>query len=199
MFLPDFYLILFAALALGQIALAVYLFYSEKEFIKELSAALGLNSQQQKSWSLWHKTFKKTQAILGEAELEGVKIVADTKYYTRELESRYDQQYREAVAQSQQEFGKFLAGLEKDSQSIVNGAMADFAKRLEENLTQEKAQVESYRKAKLAGIDQNMAEIVDQVARVVIGKKLPESSQTDLITEALERAKQDKLVEVKPQ
>lgn len=59
MTLPDFYLIFFFLLALGQVSLAFYLWKSQGDFLKKISSSFGLPQQQQKNWSIWHKAQEK--------------------------------------------------------------------------------------------------------------------------------------------
>lgn len=213
-------LVVVALLALGQIALAVFIWFSEKEFLAELARSLGIPQKQRDSWSLWQRTFKKTQNILGQAELEGVKVVADTKYYTKQLEGVYEDQMRAVtarmekeltavVASGEQDFGKFLADLEKQSTAVVDSAMAAFTKRLEGRLAevedqllsqtakesaQVKKEIEEYKKTMMGTINSQMVEMVDAAVKTVVGKGLSMEAQMDLISQALEQAKKDKLI-----
>jgi len=220
MSLPDFYLILFSALALGQIGLAIFLWKSEKEFIAELARTIGLPQQQKQSWSLWHQSLKKAQSVLGQAELEGVKVVADSKFYTAKLEGVYEDQMRQATARMEKEFGKVLSaaqsdfgrslsGLELQSARIVDDAIVTFTKRLEEKLTEvestmlklamdeaktAKAEVAAYRTMMMETTKKEIGGILEEVGKEVLGKKLSFSDQADLINEALEQANNEKFI-----
>lgn len=209
--LPNLLLLVVGLLALGQIGLAVFIWFSEKEFLAELARSLGIPQKQKDSWSLWQKTFKKTQNILSTAELEGVKVVADTKYYTKQLEGVYEDQMREtsarmekeleaAAAAAIQEYGKFLTDLEKKSSEITQSAVATFVKNLEERTVAEEAraktEIENYKKTVMININNQMVEMVGEAVKIVVGKKLPVEIQMDLISEALEKAKKDKLVSI---
>lgn len=235
MYLPEFYLVIFGTLVITQVALAIYLLYRSEDFTKKLSSALGFSAQQKESWSLWRKIFKKSQAVLGQAELEGIKIVAGSKFQTKQLETLYESQLKEAVAKMETDFAAvvktarsgfagFLTSLEKESNDIsnkkvehlnqiVDDVVVSFTKRLEEKLTEVdgqilkvasqegtrvKAEVEDYRKSMLKVVDRDIAEMVEEVVKIVVGKRLTGADQMDLIEEALEQAKKDKLVQSRP-
>lgn len=218
--LPDLLLIIVVLLAVGQIGLAVFLWRSEKEFLAELARMLGIPEQKKRMWGFWHQALKKAQAVLGEAEIEGVKVVADTKYYTQKLEGVYEDQMRQATARmetefkrvidvAQLEFGKSLAELGEQSKKIVDDAMIAFTKRLEERLAEveqttlklgfeeaekAKGEVAEYKKAMLEKVRADMTAVLDEVAKEVLGKKLVVEDQVELINEALEKAKKEKFI-----
>lgn len=217
-------ILLLLLLVLGQVALLLWLKSSDKALLTELAAALKLPAEEKSHWSLWHSAIKKSQALMGKAELESVRIVADSKYYTKLLETVYEDQLKAAVSsmekelgkvmgQAQNEYGKYLATIEEQSQNLVDDAISGFTKRLEESLTgiegrilklaQEegmrvKMEVEQYRKTMMAAVDDEIGEILDEVSKTVIGKSLTQNEQTGLILEALERAKREKLLDLKP-
>ncbi len=213
-----------AVLALVQVAMFLYVRSGEKGLVTELARALGLPAEEKRHWSLWHKSLSRAQAVIGQAELEGVKVVADSRYAARQLEKVYEGELRLAaekmekelaavMKEAQEEYGAFLVSLEKESMDVLSGAMTAFTKRLEENmaevegkilkLSQEegmrvKLEAENYRKVMLGRINEDGAEVLDLAAKIVIGKKLSLEDQGDLVAEALERAKKEKLLEMKP-
>lgn len=230
-----FFLVLLAVLAISQVVLVLYFRNNEKAFLADLARALGMPEQEKAHWSMWHDSMKKTQAILGKAELEGVKLVADTRYATTELEKVYEgqlrlaaekmeQQLAQVVSEAQQEFGKFLTALRTQSdevakaktdemEKLLDDAMVAFTQRLEQSLTkvedqvlklsQEegmrvKLEVEAYRKTLMAALDSEIADILDEVVKKVVGKGLNLEDQTELVGQALEQAKKEKLINLKP-
>lgn len=208
-------ILLLVILIIGQVGLVFYV----RSFGQE-PVPVDPSKEQKSRWALWHQAMRKSQAVMGKAELESVKIVADTKYYTKQLETVYEDQLRQAgermekelntvMAGAQKEFGTYLVTLQEQSQNLVDDAMTGFTKRLEESLTtietrilklsqdeemRVKLEVEAYRKKMLANIDNDIAEILDEVSKKVLGKGLSTTDQTKLIIEALERAKKDKFI-----
>ena len=108
-----------------------------------------LESFQEKGLDLLHQSMKKSQAILGSAELAGVKVVADSKFETAKLEEQYSAKLAEAIKQSQQSITgaqnqllQFIGDLQKRSrefeaanQKIGQDRINQLFDRLEQRLT----------------------------------------------------------------
>lgn len=84
-----------------------------------------LESIKEKGWQTLHQSIKKSQDILGQAELEGVKVVAEERFETKKLEEEYSKklsellnQSQQAIASSQAELIQFMASLQKRSQEF---------------------------------------------------------------------------------
>lgn len=202
-------------LILGQLGLIYYL----RRLVHE-PAPVDPDKEAKSHWSLWHRSLRQSQAVLGKAELEGIKIVAGSKYYTKQLEHVYEDQLKLAaermekelnkvMSSAQEEYGKYLMTLQEQNQNLVDDAMVSFTKRLEEALTgvetrilklaQEeemrvKLEVEAYRQKMLSGVDARVAEVLDEVSKTVLGRGLAATTQTDLIIKALEQAKKEKFL-----
>lgn len=84
--------------------LAGLLYLREYNLRKNLQAEGDqfLQQARQKGWDNLHQSIKKSQAILGQAELEGVKVVAESKLQTSKFEQEYSQKLAEVLNQSQQ-------------------------------------------------------------------------------------------------
>ena len=216
----PFLFILIALLALGQVTMAFFLKNSEEEFLEKLTHAYGLPEQEKKNWSVLHRAIRKAQELTGAAELEGVKTVARAKYYTRELETAYEREFRQGamraikdfeseLAALKQEYGKLAAELRAESReaqetkikemnSLVDDALLGFTKGLGElsELESKRAgeEIEEYKKTRLAQVDQSAAAVLEETTKIVLGKKLPLAEQENLIGEALEQAKAEKFV-----
>lgn len=186
--MTEFLLIaLVGILALVQVVLVFLFWQNEERFRQKLVGSLGL-------WDSWRKTQKKSEAILGQAELAGIKIVADTKLFTKQI-----------MATTQQQFGEFLVSLRQESQEEMErrsrvladeatDAMTAFTKRLEEELTRAQAELADYKKQAMAKTQADLKAVVDQVVKEVVGKGLSLKDQEDLIVEAFEKAKNEKFV-----
>lgn len=137
------------------------------------------------------QAFKKAQAILGRAELEGVKVVADSKFQTRELERKFEEKMDEQGARLAQQMAQLV---EKQTTAVI----ANFDKKLEKTLDDEiiKAQTEiaDYKKRQMAKIDGAIVAIVERTVAKVLNKKLGLSQQADLVFEALEKAKAEEFI-----
>ena len=58
-----------------------------------------------------HNSIQKSQAILGEAELEGIKVIASSKIETKKMEEAVDSQVAELIKESQETINKSQAQL----------------------------------------------------------------------------------------
>ncbi len=107
-----------------------------------------LSEDQQKSYELIHNAIKKSQAILGSAELEGIKVAAETKFETAKLEKAYQskleevlKQSEEKITQAQNQLLQFMAGLQERSQDFeasgqkaIHDRINQLFERLEERM-----------------------------------------------------------------
>lgn len=154
-------------------------------------------------WQLWrlNNIFgveEKTHEILGWLEkarrgmtrsIEKTMILAagrandEFAAYLDKLRAQSDRQTTETVSETKSAMAKLVA---------------DFSRKLdtlwESEVTQAKKAVESYKTARMAEIDAKAPEIMEAATSEVLGKKLKLSDQMDLIFEALEKAKKEKLI-----
>lgn len=98
--------------------------YSRRKKI-ESQADQFLSDLQQKGYASLHDSIKKSRDILTEAELEGVKAVAESKVQTSKLEDQYNRDLttimkssEEAIARTQTEVTQFIQGLAKRGQDF---------------------------------------------------------------------------------
>lgn len=193
--LPIVILFIVALLAVGQVALALYLRDRDQEFLEKLNKVLGLPQQERQSWSVWHATMRKMQAILGKAELEGVKVVADSKYYTKELEKTYERQLDSVVKLMEQEIHAFF---EKEAKTRLQISFEAIEKDTLDLVFQEsakaRADIEEYKKQRMVEIEQDLKEVISKTAKQVIGKAISLDTHEDLIKESFEAAAHDKFI-----
>ncbi|MBI2020460.1 hypothetical protein HYS94_03475 [Candidatus Daviesbacteria bacterium] len=81
------------------------------------------SQQGQKMLETLHNSIQKSQDIVGQAELEGVKMLSDTRFQTAKLEQQYAakltevvEQSKQAIAASQAQLVQFLQTLQSQSQ-----------------------------------------------------------------------------------
>lgn len=60
-----------------------------------------LANLKEKGWETLHKSIAKSQDMLGQAELEGIKVVASSKFNTQRMEEQYGEDLSEIIRQSQ--------------------------------------------------------------------------------------------------
>lgn len=88
----------------------------DKKFLEEVRI---------KGWDTLHQSIKKSQDILGQAELEGVKVVAESRVETSKMEEEYAKklsaiisQSQQAITQAQAQLLQFMASLQKRSEQF---------------------------------------------------------------------------------
>ena len=113
----PFYLVTTAILIFILIFL---LYFYLKERAKNENQTLTI-PQAQKSWGILHFAIQKAQEIIGNAELESVKTVADSKFEVRKLEERY-----------QKNLDQLNASLQANMQSQMQKAMDEYTGYLQD-------------------------------------------------------------------
>ncbi|MFH0936716.1 MAG: hypothetical protein V1808_00260 [Candidatus Daviesbacteria bacterium] len=174
----------------------------------------------EKDYDLIRQAIKKAQTILAKAELESIQTVADNRVLNRKLEEEYEEQITTRATEVEREFTQFLKDLQvraEQSQLLLENTSRqkteEVLQRFEKNLASflaacqqqgigsinaevntAKKLIEDYKKQRMATIDENIADIVEETTAKVLSKKLSLKDQTDLIYEALEQAKKDNLI-----
>lgn len=237
--MPNLNLVSIAALIIS--ALSLFLFVVEfsrhrsKTHQKELET---LEKAEAKSYELIHDAIKKSQAILGQAELEEIKVVANSNLQTEKLEKNLEAQFAktsavavttfeqdlkvltERISQAQYQYLKYLQDLKTrlDSAQVtneeivktqVNNLFEKFEQNLTDFLTQTEQKtvmsidlelqasrqlIETYKQQQLKIIDENIIAILEKTLSLVVARKLSLKDQSDMVFEALEKAKLEKFV-----
>ncbi len=94
----------------ANIALAVVVIVLLLLYLHELNTRRRLESEtdqflrelQEKGWDTLHESIKKSDDIIGEAELEGIKVVAGSKVGTAKFEKEFSNQLAGALTASKQ-------------------------------------------------------------------------------------------------
>lgn len=104
------------------VALILYLMEYDRRKKLETSGEKYLGEIKEKGLETLHQSVQKSQDIIGQAELTGVKVVADSKFETTKLEEQYSKILSESVHNSeknisaaQAQFMQFMANLQKSS------------------------------------------------------------------------------------
>lgn len=183
-----------------------------------------LEQAEQKSFGIIHKAMDKAQSILGLAEIESIKVVADSTVKSRKLEQSLEQDFQKefnlTTQNIQENLKAYLGHLEQSSDQSqkeilestkvrVNQMMDRFEQNLSQFLAQTEQQsisslelemrsarqmIEFYKQQQLAVIDENVVAMLEQTLSLVLSKKLTLRDHLDLIFEALDRAKLEKFV-----
>lgn len=146
--MPDIYLINYLLIAISVILLGLFLkeFFYNREIKKTSKTAIH---NQDESYEVLHNAIKKAENIIAIAELQGIKISANTNLNTKKVENQYEQSIKEttsevntALNQAKQEFEVYLEGLSRQAdKSVVNSEQAvrerinAFFEKFESNLS----------------------------------------------------------------
>ncbi|MDO8570172.1 MAG: hypothetical protein Q7R97_01135 [Candidatus Daviesbacteria bacterium] len=189
-------------------------------FVKKILSSNKNSDYETKGFDIVHDAMKKSQAMLGNAELEGIKTVADVRVQTNKMEAKYEAQITLMAVKAETEFTKLLKDLAvraEQSQLLLEDAVKEktqeIMERFEKNLanflssseyqgitainteiTQVRLAIEEYKKAQIKAVDENIKTIVEETVAKVLAKKLSLDDQMDLIYKSLEEAKKEKWI-----
>lgn len=91
--------------------LLLYLREYNKRKILETEGEKYLQTVREKGWDTLNQSIKKSQAIVGQAELAGIKIAAESKLETSRLETDFSRQLAQALDESRQTITSAQAAL----------------------------------------------------------------------------------------
>ncbi len=172
-------IILFIFVILAQWTLIALLVLNKKT---EPKASLTLT--EPRSYGVLHRAYKKAQAILGQAELSSVKIHAEAELATKKISDQLTEETKKKL-------DEYLNTLTSDGKTQVNKFLEEFEKN---TIDATNKSLEDYKKTQIKAIDDNIGVVVERAIELILAKKMPDDLQTDLIYEALEQAKQEKLI-----
>lgn len=146
--LPD-PIIIIAGLILLLITIAYLREYNLRKTLQKEGQKI-LEQFKEKGLENFHQSIKKSQQIIGEAELEAVKVVADTKFENSKIEEEYSKnltemldQSQKTIASSQEQLIQFMSNLQKRaaefeqaSQTGTQQRVNQLFERLEEKISQ---------------------------------------------------------------
>lgn len=147
---------------IATLALALYLWEVRKsqKLLEEVEAS-SLEKIKERSFSLLRKAYLKAQDILGRAELESVKVAANSRFTTKKLEEKYQTEISSVLADMETSFkaevdkaqGKFASYLEElkkrsdksqlDSETVLQGRINQLFDKFEANLAEFLTQTET--------------------------------------------------------
>jgi|Napbiome12C3dose_1001474.scaffolds.fasta_scaffold00073_16 hypothetical protein len=130
----------FANIALALVAIILLLLYlHELATRRKLEADTDqfLEELREKGWESLHESFKKSEDIIGEAELEGIKVAAQSKLQSKKFEADYSKNLADALNASRQnimtaqgELIKFMQDLQKRSSEFEEAQKAAGQQRI---------------------------------------------------------------------
>ena len=163
--------------------LVYYIRFSRQKQVDQVEAGNG------KNWDLMHDAVKKSQAIIGNSELEAIKQSATIEQIIKEGTAKAGEEYKKNLELQKNQSDRLLR---EETQKTV----AHFRDQLKKNMHEIQdgfaKELAVYKTKKEQAIDNNAEEIIDRAVELYLGKKLDKKEQMQLIFEALERAKNEK-------
>jgi len=181
-------------IGLGQLILAIYLLGISAR-LKNL--AFNFNRDPE-SLNILHRAYNQAKNIIANAELAGIKIHAQSKLETKKLNEELALEVEMASSKVEQVLYKSAQKANEQYEKNLEQRSANIEKEMTEALAADVAEMkkslEDYKLAKMKSMDENFAEITQRALEIVLEKKLTMANQMDLINEALEQAKKEKLI-----
>jgi len=130
---------------LTNLALAVALTITLLLYLREYNKRKNLESEgdkflqdiKEKGWENLHQSIKKSQEILGEAELEGIKVVAGSEVELSKLENEYSKKLSQSLETSQRNIDaaqdkllQFMTDLQKSSAEFEEASKVSGQQRI---------------------------------------------------------------------
>ncbi|MDD5147541.1 MAG: hypothetical protein PHV63_03305 [Candidatus Daviesbacteria bacterium] len=119
------------------IILLLYLREYNKRKKLESEGDKFLQGIKEKGWENLHQSIKKSQEILGEAELEGIKVVAGSEVELSKLENEYSKRLSQSLETSQRNIDKaqeklmqFMTDLQKSSAQFEEASKVSGQERI---------------------------------------------------------------------
>ncbi|MBI2086002.1 hypothetical protein HYT74_01540 [Candidatus Daviesbacteria bacterium] len=122
--MPTLPLDLTTLLLIFTIVLITILYLREYNQRKKLESSEErfLEQFKEKGWNTLHKSIQKSQDLLGQAELEGIKVVAGSKIETSKMEQDFSKEIsqsllasKQTIASAQNQLLQFMTDLQKRS------------------------------------------------------------------------------------
>lgn len=212
---------LIVSLAVALISLVLYLNEYRRSRKEKMSSPFeNIEPMQEKSLNVLHRAMETAQSIIGNAELEGIKVSATEKMALQKVEENLEKELSLQMNKAYSEYIKFLEDLKEQNNEIQSANQASIKQRVdlifdkfEQNLgtfltsTEQKSVqsielelrsarqlIETYKTQQIAIIDENIISILERTLTLVLAKKIPLKEQVDLIYDALNQAKVEKFV-----
>ncbi len=149
------------AILIFTIALVVtlLLYLREYNLRRKLESETGefLQNIREKGWETLHQSIKKSEEVVGEAELESIKVVAASRLETKKFEEDFSKQLTEALNESKQNIAA--------AQAQLLGFMKDLQKRSGEFEEAQKKSGEARINKLFDGIETKLADFLVQISQ----------------------------------
>lgn len=164
--------------------------------------SLATNEVKERSQEIIAQAIRQANRMLVEAELKGIEIVAREKLSAREAERDYQHQLQQLLAgldqrarELEREYQQLAETLEKKTLQILEQELRGLSASLESQLQKELSSLQksllAYRRRREEFIDQQVFELLTRTLELTLGKTLDLSQHTQLVLDALKKAKKE--------
>lgn len=182
----------FIILAVTQFAIIVYFWRLER------SRHDNSEENHARALEIVGQAYHKAQDIIGNAELAGVKLAAQSKLETKKMTEAYEKEVdtdrekleKAFLVEADKAYEQFADYLTKLT-AMAPDSLAKFQKSAE---TQMKTELENYKQEKMAEFQADLVPLLEKTFTLVLPKTIKIADQMDLINDALEKAKAKKWI-----
>lgn len=210
-------LLSFLILALSQLFIILFFWRLEGNLKSLFKLFSGRNPGSQpannlgdeKAWNTLSHAYHQADKIIGEAELEGIRLTAQNRLANEKLTEKYEEEvtidqkklekaFLVEADQAYERFANYLTKMTAQTQKLETAWTAAATKQLatyeKEAEAQVRKELEEYKKARMESLEADIVPLVEKTLRLVLPKAISLKDQTDLVKEALEKAKTEHLL-----
>ncbi len=173
----------------------------KKRQVKDLED-VELNKTHEQALASLLEAHKKAQDVLNQAERTSVKLVENSNMVTGKLEADYEAHINQgievAVAKASEMMNQKLNTLFDAFENKLTQMLQETQNRsisaIDLELKAARNLIETYKAGQLAVVDENIIAMLEKTLSLVLAKKLTLSDQLELVEEALEKAKAEKVI-----
>ncbi|MCL4398031.1 hypothetical protein M1403_03355 [Patescibacteria group bacterium] len=218
----QLFIIFLLIVGISQLVLAIYLLGlgSKVRSLLTLAKSNSLPGRGERAMKILGGAYSQAKNILSQAELTGIKMHAETSLenkkiadqFAREMavsSSRIEQIMFAATDKANSQFVSFLDDLKNHSQKEEELVVADSRQRVGaflDNFEKEMAEavkadmdktqkaLADYKTARMAALDESFIAAAQRALEIILSKRINLADQAELVNEALEQAKKEKLI-----
>ncbi len=201
MLLPDIAIIAIAIATLLCLGLLIKELFSKKEKVQQLED-VELKSTHDKALASLLEAHKKAAEVLNQAERTGIKVVESSNMVTGKLEADYELHLNQALDLAvtnattlmNQKLNTLFDNFEAKLTAMLQDTQQRSVSAIDLELKAARNLIETYKAQQLQIVDENIVAMLEKTLSLVLTKKLTLQDQVELVEEALERAKTEKVI-----
>jgi len=133
------------------------------------------------------------QKVLSEFSRQIIKKTSNLGKFTLEAQNKISEEARNKILELNQLAEKEFIKIQETNLKVSTQLSQSLRETLSEKIQETEKEIENYKKEKLKEVDQKIYQILGEVAKKTIGKTIDLSTHEELVIEALEKAKREKI------